>query len=362
MTAWQVNHHVTFLCLYIPVSEAITCLPQKTKMTSPPLVNGFEKLNSEFRNLSSSYFPPLAPDGQMTSYAYAYAQSSPVVPPKPLFLSQAGYQGRKSSLDGPHSPLSEVLSASSLSLISHPSSDSRHTELSSSSDAPTRSASSKSYNLPPMKPTPINASPVKGVSALSDSRSPTHFNIICIPSEDIRALGDNAPSPLPGSRHRASMVLYRFIGADEPMNEIKAPFCVSNAIRDSFASSSGDSVITMSQDSKYPMISHLERGLVAYAFDPLDDLQNEEDDSTFAEPEDTKTTLRSRRRIGSVVSLVVLLTGMLALLIVYPVVSFHRLNHRNRLIAENPYINSSGQAEPTIVVHRHERRSQMPLR
>ncbi|KAF9036946.1 hypothetical protein BDZ89DRAFT_1061635 [Hymenopellis radicata] len=311
--------------------------------SSPPLIDGFEEPDFEFRNLSSSFFPPIAPDG---------AIAPPALPLKPLYPSQAGFHGRKLSQNGgPPSPLSEVF-PSSLSLESDGSSEGRNTESTSSSSTPTRSGSSKSYTCSPLNPTVVPSA----VTVVPRVRRSQSIDIARLPSEDIRAF--RKPT-LDGSRG-GSMILYRLVDVTQPTTTIVAPFRMSHAHRDSVASSSGDSVISLSPDSKYPLFSSsTERGMVAYSFDPLLDDMTDDEDDMFGE--DKKPTHISRRRLGNVVALVLLVIGLLSLLVVYPVVAFYRANHRDRRIVDNPYINSTGQAEPTIVANNNNRRSQIPL-
>ncbi len=313
--------------------------------STPPLIDGYEEPDFEFRNLSSSFFPPISPDS---------AVPPPALPAKPLYPSQAGFNGRKSSQNGgPTSPLSEVFPMSSLSLESDASSEGRNTESTSSSGAPTRSGSSKSYTCSPLNPTSMPSS-VTVVPRVRRSRS---IDITRVPSEEIRAFS-RKPTSLAGSRG-GSMILYRLADVTQPMTTIVAPFRMSHAHRESFASSSGDSVISLSPDSKYPIFSATERGMVAYSFDPLVDDMTDDEDDMFGE--DKKTPLISHRRLGNVIALALLLIGILSLLVVYPVVAFYNASRRNRLIVDNPYINSTGQAEPTMVSHNNDRRSQIPL-
>ena len=100
-----------------------------------------------------------------------------------------------------------------------------------------------------------------GVRSRPASRGSTYFNRIA--SEDAQALTSQYGS-LGGSR--GSMVLYRLATDD---NEMLMPPRSLPAARDSVASSSGDSIFSLSSDSKYPSGLAAGRGpFVPYAFDP----------------------------------------------------------------------------------------------
>ncbi|KAK7029681.1 hypothetical protein VNI00_014379 [Paramarasmius palmivorus] len=212
-----------------------------------------------------------------------------------------------------------------------------------------------------------------------------------------------APTPGP---HRASMILYR-LAADEydpssphseagllPPPRFRQSYHSGNKrdsiISTSGVSSSGDSFVSLASDSKYP-VAGSERGLVPYAYDPdevddrVDDIDAEEGEDWFFEDEynearwnekmkrsldsnpsstsdatasasgmrngprgrrqANKTALLSSRGMVNLFGLLLLIVGLLALFVVYPVVSFYHHDGRNALITGNTRINSTGQAD-----------------
>jgi hypothetical protein len=140
------------------------------------------------------------------------------------------------------------------------------------------------------------------------------------------------------------MVLYRFAGEDE-QGELLPPNALSDN-RVSVASSSRDSIFSLSSYSKYP--SGLTHGaLVAYAYDPAaDDKEPPDAEDRLHDPDisDQKSTLLALRGLMNVGVLVLLITGLLCLFIFYPVLSFIRNNARNLAIDGNIRINGTGQA------------------
>ncbi len=154
------------------------------------------------------------------------------------------------------------------------------------------------------------------------------------------------------------MILYKVADEAPPRK-----FHPHHPNRNSLLSTSGDSVLSLSSDSKYPSAVHgvRARGLVAYAFDPLaPDLvvDDDDDDKTLNDP---KVDRLSPRGMANVAALIFLLIAIISLFVVYPIVTFYKHNYKNRLIAENPLINSTGQAEDTIPKSRHGVRSQIPF-
>ncbi|KAL0581401.1 hypothetical protein V5O48_000665 [Marasmius crinis-equi] len=211
-----------------------------------------------------------------------------------------------------------------------------------------------------------------------------------------------------GSPQRGSMILYR-LASDELRSAsessdgtLLAPPRFRNSSlggggtgkRDSIASNSrmsisGDSIVSLSSDSKYP-VGGSERGLVPYAYDPDEEgedlLVYEDEEGEDWEFEDKHNEARwneklrvsqsnsdpgssnathspeipreqrkapltrqnlyySSRGVVNATGLIILLFGLLALFIAYPVVSFYNDNTRNFNILNNPRINSTGQAE-----------------
>jgi len=153
-----------------------------------------------------------------------------------------------------------------------------------------------------------------------------------------------------GSGQRGSMVLYRLAG-EEDAGALLPPKLISNRDnRDSVASSSGESIFSLSSDSKYPsgITYGGTRGLVPYAYDPAIDDQDPPDEEDMLHDPDGKgilnTTYLPWRGFLNVGVLLVLILGLLCLFIFYPVLTFIRNNARNLAINGNIRINGSGQA------------------
>lgn len=179
-----------------------------------------------------------------------------------------------------------------------------------------------------------------------------------IPSEEIRAF-----SHPPGLNHaptRASMILYRYAEATSDLspssNEILLPPQPSHLVRSSVYSTSGDSIVTLSSDSKYPLTSSLngERGLVAYAYDPDSDEKSppDEEDMMHDPAQRYHHDLRKNGKGGrsfngrgffNIGLLVVMVIAILSLFVGYPAMAFYRDNGRIMLITGNIAINSTGQ-------------------
>lgn len=178
-----------------------------------------------------------------------------------------------------------------------------------------------------------------------------------IPSEETRAF-----SHPPGLNHapsRASMILYRYAEANTTpslpsSNEALIPPNPSHLARSSMYSSSGDSVVTVSSDSKYPFSSlAYERGLVAYAYDPdLDEKAPPDEEDMMHDPEQRyhhdlrKSKGRESfdpRGLFNIGMLIAMVIAILVLFVGYPAISFYRDNGRTLLITGNLQINSTGQ-------------------
>ena len=141
------------------------------------------------------------------------------------------------------------------------------------------------------------------------------------------------------------MVLYRLASDD---NEMLMPPKTLQA-RDSVASSSGDSIFSLSSDSKYPSGAVGPRGgFIPYAYDPDMDMKDEGDDEDFLHqgdyPDDRRMCFCSVRGFLNVGVLILLICALLALFVCYPVLSFYRNNSRNLAIDGNIRINATGQA------------------
>jgi beta-glucanase (GH16 family) len=170
------------------------------------------------------------------------------------------------------------------------------------------------------------------------------MHITRIVSEESQALASPSPFSSLGGSQRGSMVLYRLATEDE-YGALLPP--KSHHQRDSVISISGDSVFSLSTDSKYPsgFMNH-QRGLVPYAYDPAVD-ENEPPDAEdlLHEPgNDLKTgSIFAWRGFLNVGVLLLLILGLLCLFIFYPVLSFFRDNARNLAIGGNIRINATGQ-------------------
>ena len=129
-------------------------------------------------------------------------------------------------------------------------------------------------------------------------------------------------------------------------------------LRTSLGSASGESILTISSDSKYPPSFQTGRGFVAYAYN------SEVDDNYFFDDEDivynspqqcqhhpTRTQGRGSldsRGFVNIATLVTLLIAILMLFVVYPAIAFYRNHGRNQLILTNHLINSTGQFPLTV--------------
>ncbi|KAG7091342.1 hypothetical protein E1B28_010385 [Marasmius oreades] len=169
------------------------------------------------------------------------------------------------------------------------------------------------------------------------------------PSEDARALGNSSSSP------RNSMILYHLV--DD--GSLPSPPRIHSK-RESINSLSGDTVVSVSSDSKYPSgnLGASERGLIAYAYDPaLDD--DVDDDDWENKPLDSNRESLSKRGILNVGGLLTLFLIAVGLLLILPIVD--QKNYSSKwLITHNPRINSTGQAEEEIDVIPNKRRNETP--
>ena len=197
-----------------------------------------------------------------------------------------------------------------------------------------RSSSFKSFASSPLNPTsPAFQSPF----ARPGSRASAHINRI--PSEDCRALSiGGSPLSMSTVGSRGSMILYKLpVAEDGALMPPSFP-------RSSVYSTSGDSIVSLSSDSKYPAGSMMsERGLVAYAYDPSTDDDTEEDMDELKEWKEGGTI--SWRGIINVTALVALIAALLCLFIVYPVYRAFNDTGINEMITRNTRINATGQAD-----------------
>ena len=140
------------------------------------------------------------------------------------------------------------------------------------------------------------------------------------------------------------MVLYRLASDDTANEALLPPKALQN--RDSVASSSGDSIFSLSSDSRFPTGPPTQRGFVPYAYDPeLEKDSPDDDDDILHKPEygRDKRSYCSWRGVMNVSVLVILIGALLALFISYPLIDFIRNESRNLAITTNTAVNSSGQ-------------------
>ena len=180
---------------------------------------------------------------------------------------------------------------------------------------PTRSAST-SFTSSPLNPN-YRSRPSSSLSV---------FNRLA--SEDAATLANTS------SGQRGSMILYRLAAVDD-MGALLPPRNTWH-IRDSMASTSDQSLFSLSSDSKYPsgVFAH-SRGLIPYAYEPDTDNAPEDDDHLH-EPElkdkNEGVGFWSGRGWLNLGALALLIFALLALFICYPVVSYYQMVSRNRRI------------------------------
>jgi hypothetical protein len=164
-------------------------------------------------------------------------------------------------------------------------------------------------------------------------------------SEETYALSTPFSSLGPGQR--GSMILYRLASEE---GELPTPptLPINRHNRDSIMSSSGDSIVSLSSDSKYPQGYNPQRGgLVPYAYDPeIDEKEPPDEVDMLHEPNDReRRQVFAWRGIVNVGALFLLIGGLLSLFIFYPVWISLRDDQRNKAIFGNSQINSTGQAD-----------------
>ncbi|KXN82023.1 hypothetical protein AN958_03296 [Leucoagaricus sp. SymC.cos] len=176
-----------------------------------------------------------------------------------------------------------------------------------------------------------------------------------VPSEEVRAFSQ--PPGLNAPLSRGSMILYRCAdssSSSSPSSEVLVPPQPSHLHRSSMYSSSGDSMVTISGDSKYPVASlYSERGLIAYAYDPdLDEKGPPDEEDMMHDPtqryhhsirKDIGRRIFHSRGLINVTTLVAMVLAILCLFVGYPIIAFYRDNGRTQLITMNTMINGSGQ-------------------
>lgn len=191
---------------------------------------------------------------------------------------------------------------------------------------------------------PLNPHTAHALRSRPGSRGSTHFTRIA--SEESQALSSPYSSLNP--MQRGSMVLYRLATDDNEM--LMPPRNLQP--RDSVASSSGDSIFSLSSDSKYPSGLAAGRGpFVPYAYDPDLDMKDEgeDDDDFLADRPERRLLFCSIRGLLNVGVLILLIGALLALFVCYPVLEFFHNSSRNLATTANIRINATGQA-PALCV------------
>jgi hypothetical protein len=143
------------------------------------------------------------------------------------------------------------------------------------------------------------------------------------------------------------MVLYRLATEEEQGELLPPPTLLNN--RASVASISGDSIFSLSSDSKYPSgVTYGQRGLVPYAYDPdIEDKELPDEEDVLHDPDDKRgektSSLFAMRGFLNVGVLLILISGLLCLFI-FSVLTFIRNNALNLAIDGNIRINATSQA------------------
>jgi hypothetical protein len=132
------------------------------------------------------------------------------------------------------------------------------------------------------------------------------------------------------------MILYRFTGVDDH-GVLLPPPSLSPDQRNSCISTSGESIWSLSSDSKFPSGRG---GLFPYVYDPsledqADQAMDEEDLLHDPKSIDKPSSLFAARGILNIGVLVLLIIFLLALFIAYPVITYVRGNANNLFLDEN---------------------------
>ncbi|KAH9006339.1 beta-glucan synthesis-associated [Lactarius hatsudake] len=198
-----------------------------------------------------------------------------------------------------------------------------------SSRAPSRSFSS-AFVSSPLNPNSPATSPYGFSRPRPASRGSIHLSRIA--SEESQALGSQF-----SSSQRGSMILYRLAAVDDH-GVLLPPHSLSPNQRDSFVSTSGESIWSLSSDSKYPSGPPTMRGgLVPYVYDPsVDDQAATDEEDLLHEPDsiDKPSSLLAARGILNVGVLILLVVSLLALFIAYPVITYVNGNSHNIFLDE----------------------------
>jgi hypothetical protein len=133
------------------------------------------------------------------------------------------------------------------------------------------------------------------------------------------------------------MILYRLATVDDH-GVLLPPNTLSPDQRESFFSTSGESIWSLSSDSKYPSGPPTTRGgLVPYVYDPSLEDQTTDEEDLLHEPDsiDKPSSPFASRGILNIGVLVILIVTLLALFIAYPVITYvHGNNSQNLFLDE----------------------------
>ena len=133
------------------------------------------------------------------------------------------------------------------------------------------------------------------------------------------------------------MILYRLAAVDDH-GILLPPNSLSPDQRDSFISTSGESIWSLSSDSKYPSAPPTMRGgLVPYVYDPSLEDQEKDDDDTLHDMEsiDKPSSIFGTRGVLNLGVLALLIVTLLTLFIAYPVITYvHGGNAQNLFLDE----------------------------
>ena len=189
--------------------------------------------------------------------------------------------------------------------------------------APSRSFSS-TFVSSPLNPNSNPASPYGFARPrpISVSRGSVHLSRIA--SEDSQVLGSQLPSA-----QRGSMILWHIHPPDDQGVLLPPPSLTNDPRTSVLTTASGESIWTLSSDSKYPSgpPTTMRGGLVPYAWDPsVDDYQDGPDDDDNLHGPDKPSPLLNTRSVSNLGVLVLLITTLLALFIALPVITYVRDN------------------------------------
>jgi len=215
--------------------------------------------------------------------------------------------------------------------------------------APSRSFSSPNFVSPlnPRTPASPFSSYHNSLSGRPRLQSCGSTTVIRSAPGDSQALeGSVPPFSSLGSRERESVVLYR-LNAEDDEGMLQPPKLAYN--RESAAFSSGDSILSLSSDSKYPtgVTYGGSRRLVPYSYDPATNDREPLNEGDLLHPSDSKgkpSLTFAWRGFLNVGVLLMLISGLLCLFLFYPVLTSLRNTARNLAIDSKIRVNVMGRA------------------